>query len=79
VNSLLSLILLGESSSAEDEMRARPTEDGSYGPLDEILARFAREVAESDSAPPSSAGRIDDLLDGVLAEGAHGQGPHISE
>jgi hypothetical protein len=44
LTSMLGLVLLGGSATSEDAMSARPDPDGSYGPLDEILAEFAREL-----------------------------------
>lgn len=53
VNSLISLIILGGSSSDPDEMRLGPDENGSYGLLDEILAASTRER----SSKPDPAGK----------------------
>jgi hypothetical protein len=44
LTSMLGLVLLGGSAKSEDEMSARPDPNGSYGPLDEILAQFARDL-----------------------------------
>lgn len=55
INSLLSLIILGGSSSEPDEMRAGPDENGSYGLLEEILAASAYgRSSKPDPAPKSS-------------------------
>ena len=45
-NSMLGLILIGQSKTGQDEMAARPDADGCYGPLDEILSEFARDLED---------------------------------
>ena len=43
MNSMLGLILLeGSEALSADAMSASPDPDGSYGPLDELLAEMAR-------------------------------------
>ena len=42
MTSMLGLILLEGSAMSADEMRASPDPDGTYGPLDDILANVAR-------------------------------------
>ncbi|MGI8517889.1 MAG: hypothetical protein ACR2ME_06060 [Acidimicrobiia bacterium] len=41
---MLGLMLLEGSAMSADEMRASPDSDGTYGPLDEILAEVARRL-----------------------------------
>lgn len=57
MSSQLGRMILNASASTEDEMSARPDPDGSYGPLDAILAEIASQsLSESQVLRRSTAG-----------------------
>lgn len=63
MNSQLGRIVLGSSLAGADEMQASPDADGTYGPLDEVLASLAGadavEPGEGEaSVPGQGLGRL---------------------